>query len=464
MSPTLITGGTVIDCTGSKPRERTAVLVDGNCIVKIGPEAEIQAFALQTYPDVTTIDAAGMTVMPGLIDVHVHTSYGDVTSAEELNLYTSAEYRALRGANNVRKVLRAGVTSIVDPGGTYNVAVAIRSAIDAGLIEGPRMIAAGQYISTYNGIGSPFPTWIEHPISAFSVLRNTRDEMITEVRKQVRDGVDLIKVSGDGDTLRSAESMLGSITLADLTAVAEMAHLLGKRCTIHARGSRAATDAARAGFDWVIHASFLTDDDLAVFFETRTPINPTLSLLANGVDWGPDLGMPQVIVDGFKRELEAAGRALSKAHRGGILIMSGTDTGQSAVPYGEWHAREMEHLMHYLGMSSMEALIAGTRNGAYALGMEGQVGTIEEGRLADILVVDGNPLADISVLQDKSRLKVIMKDGIVVDTTTPLPVPKPYRWEKPQRIWSDPRVATQEFVREHARNKPQWMKRLSQVA
>jgi imidazolonepropionase-like amidohydrolase len=213
----------------------------------------------------------------------------------------------------------------------------------------------------------------------------------------------------------------------------------------------------------VIHASFLTDADLGVFFETRTPINPTLSLLANGAEWGPDLGMPPVIIDGFKRELEAAGKILNKAYRGGIMIMAGTDTGQSAVPYGEWHAREMEHLMHYLGMSSMDALLAGTKNGAFAMGMD-DIGTLEPGKLADLLVVDGNPLADITVLQNKARLKVIMKGGQVVDTTTPLPVPAQYRWEKPQRIWSDPRVATQEFVRKHATSKPQWMRHRSEVA
>jgi imidazolonepropionase-like amidohydrolase len=464
MTQTLITGGTVLSCTGASPTERTAVLVNGNRIEKLGPDAELKTYAAQKYRGVRTIDATGMTVMPGLIDVHVHVSYGDITSAEELNIYTSAEYRTLRASLAVRKVLRAGVTSIVDPGSTYGVAVAIRDGINAGLIEGPRMVAAGQYITTYNGIGSIFPTWIEHPVSAFSVMRNTRDEMITEVRKQVRDGVDLIKVSGDGDHVRNSGMMLGSLTLDDLKAIADMAHLLGKRCTIHARSGRAASDAARAGFDWVIHASYLSDDDLAVFYKTRTPINPTLALLANAVEWGPDLGISDGLLDGWKRELEIAGRCLSKAYREGIRFMAGTDSGQSAVPYGEWHAREMEHLAHFLGMSTMDALMAGTRNGAYAMGLEGEVGTVEEGRLADLLIVDGNPLADVTVLQDKSRLKMIMKDGDVVDTATALPEPKRYRWEKAQLQWTDPRVATQDFVRQHATHKPGWMQRLSEVA
>lgn len=460
---TIISGGTLIDCTGKKPVERSAILVEGNRIKKIGTDADVKAYAKQQALTCTTIDATGMTMMPGMIDSHVHCSYGDVTSAEELNIYTSAEYRTLRAANNVRKVLRAGVTSMCDPGGTYNVAIAIRDGIRSGLIEGPRMVAAGQYISTLNGIGSVFPTWMEHPIGSFSVIRNTRDEMITEIRKQVRDGVDIIKVSGDGDTLRSTDSMLGSFTHDDLKAIADMTHLLGKRCTIHARGDQAAYGAALAGFDWLIHCSYISDKTLDVVGEKKIPLNPTISLLANGLEWGPDLGLSKPIVDGFTRELEAAAKNLSKAYKAGVMILAGTDTGQSSVPYGEWHAREMEHLMNYLGMSAMDALMTGTRNGAFAMGMS-DVGTIEEGKLADILVVDGNPLADISVLQDKSRLKVIMMDGVVVDRSKPLPVPTLYRWEKPQRIWVDPRLATQEFVREHATNKPRWMRKVKHAA
>lgn len=457
MSAILIANGNVLDCTGRPTQKQTSILVVDDRIAKIGPAAELKKMAEQQYPGFKAIDATGKTVMPGMIDVHVHVSYGDSTSAEETSIYTSAEYRTLRAMNNVRKVLRAGVTSIVDPGGTFNVSVAIRDAIRSGLIEGPRMCSAAQYISTSNGIGAMFPTWMEHPPSALSVIRNTRDEMVAEVRKQVRDGVDLIKVSGDGDASRSADSILGSLTLDDLKAISEVTHILGKRCTIHARSGRAAADAARAGFDWVIHASYLTDEDLAVFFETRTPINPTLSLLANAVEWGADLGATQSILDAFKRELEHAGKYLSKAYREGIMIMAGTDSGQTSVPYGEWHARELEHLKHYLGMSSMDAVIAGTRNGAYGMGMENETGTLEVGKYADLLVVDGDPLEDLAVLQDKARLHVIMKGGEVVDTVTPLPNPNKYRWERVQRLWSDPRLATQEFVREHAHNKPAWM-------
>ena len=128
------------------------------------------------------------------------------------------------------------------------------------------------------------------------------------------------------------------------------------------------------------------------------------------------------------------------------------------MPYGEWHAREMEHLMTLGGLSAMEAIRAGTANAALTLGMEDEIGTLEEGKLADILVVDGDPLADIAVLQDRERLAVVMKDGAIVDTEAPIPEPARYNWEKPMLYWEDPRMPTQSFVRDHATSKPRWMR------
>jgi imidazolonepropionase-like amidohydrolase len=458
MGDYLIENGTLIDATGAASKPRTSVYVSGNRIAKIGSAEEVKAWANAQGPH-DVIDASGMTVMPGIIDAHCHISYGDILSFEELDLYASVEFRSIRAAFNARKVLRAGVTAICDPGSTWNISVGVRDAIDCGMIEGPRITAGGRYITTFNAIGSPWPTWMEHPPSSFAVLCNTRDEMVTEVRREVKEGVDVIKVAGDGDTLTNERTPAGSLSPEDLKAIADTTHRLGKRCTIHARSGRVAADAARAGFDWVIHSSFMTEDDLAAILEHRTPICPTLSLLANTLDWGPDLGVPDKILDGYKRELDAASRNLTKAFRSGVMMMAGTDTGQGPVPYGEWHARELEHLMTFLGMSSMEALLAGTKNAAFSLGKNPEVGTVEVGKLADLLVVDGDPLADIAVLQDRSRLKVIMKDGSIVDTTTPIPERRVYGWEKPMLYWNDHRMPTQEFVREHARRKPAWMQK-----
>ncbi|MDZ4736995.1 MAG: amidohydrolase family protein [Rhodospirillaceae bacterium] len=460
MARYLFSNGTVIDCTGDGPKERASVLVEDNKIAKIGGAAEVEA-AAKKGGAFETIDASGMTIMPGMVDCHVHPSYGDILSFEELDFYPGVEYRTLRATVDIKKVLRAGVTSIATPGGTWNINVALRNAVNSGLIEGPRMAAGGHYISTYNSIGSPWPTHLDHPKSSFGVLCNTRDEMIVQARKEIKEGVDIVKVAGDGDALTADGTLLGSISYDDLKAIADVTHMMGKACTIHARSGRAAADAARAGFDWVIHASFLNDEQLGVFEKLRTPINPTLSLLANSIDWADELGIPSRVTDYYKMELEAASKVLTKAHKAGIMMMAGTDSGQGSVPYGEWHAREMELMMTYLGMSSMEALLAGTKNAAFAMGNV-DVGTLKVGGFADILLVDGNPLADIQVLQNKALLKVIMKDGAIVDTKTPLPKPTQYPWEKPLVAWS--RLATQDYIRESAKTKPKWMQKRPQAA
>lgn len=462
----LFDNGTVLDCTGASPKKDHSVFTDGNRIRKVGPASEVRAFA-EEQGAYRSVDARGMTIMPGIVDSHCHPSYNEVTSVEALDMYGSAEYRTLKAALAIRKILRAGVTTVGSPGGTWKINVALRDAVNAGLIEGPRMVAGGHYISTWNGTGSFYPTHMQHPPSSFAVVCNTRDEMVEQVRREIKDGVDIIKISGDGDTSTNrGMDLLGSITPADLSAIVEIAHRMKRKVTIHARSGRASAEAAAAGLDWIIHGSFMSEDDLAVVIEHGTPLLPTLSLLAGFVEWGADLGASQAFVDFQKYELEAASGILSKAYREGVTIMAGTDSGMLSVPSGEWHAREMEHLMTYLGMSAMDALLAGTRNGAEVMGLGEQVGTLEEGKFADVLLVNGDPLADIQVLQDKTRLVVIMKDGRIVDTETPLPEPLVQSWEKPLTVWPDPtpRLATQEWVREHATSKPKWMHRKLKAA
>jgi imidazolonepropionase-like amidohydrolase len=459
MANYLFSGGTVIDCTGANPK-KAAVFIEGNRIAKIGEEAAVKKFA--EGKKYKSIDAGGKTIMPGMIDCHVHPSYGEITAVEEVELYTPVEYRTLKAALAVKKVLRAGFTSVCAPGGTFNINVALRDAINSGLIEGPRVSAGSHYLTTHNAIGGGFfPSHIEHPVSSLSHLANTKDEMIAYTRKAIKDGCDVVKISGD-DTF--GISLSGSMTLEEMKAVAEISHLMDKKITIHARSGRCTADASRAGFDWVIHASYMNDEELGVILKNRTPINPTFALLVNAVEWGPDLGVIQPLVDAFQNEIEAASKVLSKAYKEGIMMMAGTDSGQLSVPSGEWHAREIEHHVNYLGMSNMDAILSATKNAAFTLPFGHEVGTLEEGKLADILVVNGDPLADVTILQDKSRLEVIMKDGEIVDTSVPIDTPQKYSWELPMVMWSDPRLPDQEFVRQYAKQKPNWMKKAGKKA
>lgn len=428
----LLRGGTLIDGKAAAPRADTSLLIENDKIRAVGARAEVERGLDVADSTLRVIDVTGKTVMPGLIDTHCHINYGEVETEEELDLYTPMEYRALRAAWNAQKVLRAGVTSICDPGSTGLVAVAVRDAIEAGMVEGPRMTAGGRYLSTHQSITDYFPTWIGVPSTSSGVLTMTRDQMIGEVRRQAKEGVDVIKIGGSGQSLFNvfASSEAEAFTLDELRAIVDEAHRLRKTVTIHARSGRSASDAARAGVDWIQHASFMSDEDLEAVVKAGTPICPTWTLVANLAEWGDAFGTPPALRDEFRRELEIATKVIRRAWEAGVPLLVGTDSGFAAVPYGEWHARELALFVRLIGMSPMEAIQAATRVNARTLRNGADVGTLEAGKLADVLVVDGDPLADIRILQDRSRLSLILQGGRAVDTSRPWPERKIWPYER----------------------------------
>lgn len=431
----LIRGGRLINGNGDAPVADGAVLIEGERIRAVGARRDVERGLEPKNPVLTIIEAAGKTIMPALIDSHCHLNYGEPVNEEELDLYTPMEYRALRAAWNAQKVLRAGVTNICDPGSTGLVSVAVRDAIDAGMFEGPRVTAGGRYLSTHQSITDYYPTWIGAPVTSSGVLTLTKDEMVREVRRQAKEGVDVIKVAGSGQSLFNvyANSDTEAFTLEELKTIVDTAHRVGKKVTTHARSGKAAADAARAGVDWIQHASFMTDEDLEVVVKAGIPICPTWTILANAAEWGSEFGVPPVLIDEFKRELEIGAKALRRAYEAGVKLMMGSEAGFAITPYGHWHARELELFVRYLGLTPMEAILTATKYNRLALRNGSEVGLLEAGKLADVLVVDGDPLADIRVLQERERLSVIVQGGRRVDTDRPWPE---------RRVWPYERVMT----------------------
>lgn len=443
----LIRGGTIIDGRGGATAKDHALLIEHDRIAAIGPEPEVTRGLDRQDPALRIIEAGGKTIMPGLIDSHCHLNYGEVETEEELDLYTPLEYRALRAAWNAEKVLRAGVTSICDPGSTGVVAVAVRDAIEAGMFPGPRVTAGGRYLSTHQSITDFYPPWIGVPPTSSGVLTRTRDEMVLEVRRQWKDGFDVIKIAGSGQSLFNvySSSEVDAFTPEELTVIVDEAHRLGRLVTSHARPGSSAANAARAGVDWIQHASYMSEEDIDVVARSGRAICPTWTLYANLIDWGSDFGVSPEIVDQFKRELEVAVKVLRRARECGVPLMAGTDSGFALTPYGHWHARELELFVDYLGLTPMEAILTATRNNALALRNGAEVGTLETGKLADVLVVDGDPLADIRILQDRARFACILKGGAIVDTARPWPERRVWPYEKAMILSKG--LATQDAVR-----------------
>jgi imidazolonepropionase-like amidohydrolase len=397
----------VVDGRGGAPLDDTSVLIHGDQIVSVGAAATAEA--VPRGDPLTTIDATGQTVMPGLIDAHCHLTYGESLTQEEQDLYTSPESRTLIAAWNVSKMLSAGVTSFCEPGGSYYIGVAIRDAIQRGMVKGPRMTSAGRYLTTSNGIADFYPTSVGVPEGSVGLLTNTADEMVAAVRRHVKNGVDLIKLAD------SPYGEFQAFTYDEMARVTEVAHQLQRKVTIHARGAAEVGAAVRAGVDWVMHGNLMTDEVIEQLVESKIPLCPTLLLHANWSQYGSLFGVPRPIKDGTKRMLERSGETLHKAHDAGVKLMMGTDTGFSATPFGEWHARELELLVEYAGLSPLEAIQAGTEGSALAVNAEGRLGVIAPGLAADVLVVNGDPVADICVLQDRSRLSAIISRGTLWD-------------------------------------------------
>jgi len=410
--------GRVIDGTGAPCIENGAVGVVGQHIDWVGPLDQLPE--RWRLPQVTRLDHSTSAVMPGLVDGHTHLSFGEAQSEEELAFYGSVEYRAIRAGYLAGKALRAGVTSAHEASSSYNISVAIRDAIQAGMVEGPRLSAAGRQITTHQGLEDPFPSWVAFPSGVPGVLVRNQDEILEAVRLQVKDGVDVVKVSGSADAAFTNAPLSGAaFRQEELDLLADEVHRLERHCSIHARTAESVRLAARAGFDWIFHASFMDDEGLDLVGERGIPIVPTLTLLVNIVDASHNrFGVGGA--DAFKHEIDAASEILSRAHREGITIVAGSESGLSIVPFGEWHAREMEIFVTHLGMSPLEAIKSATSSAALTLPAYAmEIGALEAGRRADILVVQGDPLKDISILQRRNLYELVIKDGRSVELTPP---------------------------------------------
>jgi imidazolonepropionase-like amidohydrolase len=416
--------GKVIDGTLNAPLENGAVAFKGERIEWVGARSDMPpAFAAEDYRQ---IRLPGRSILPGMIDGHTHIAFGEARSEEELALYTPVEYRTLKAAMNARKVLQAGVTSAFDAATTYNIAPCIRDAIDVGMIEGPRFAVSGRQLTTHQGLEDSFPNEMQFPPGQAAVLIKTKDDLIEAIRYQVKDRIDCVKVSGSSDSLITPDSLDGSaLTVEELTIIATEARRLGVMSSIHARSRDSVIGAAKAGFDVIFHASYIDDEGIDLCLQKGCVIIPTLTLLINIID--ANHGQAGVSGSGaFSREVDAAGVGLAKAWRAGVPLITGSESGWSPVPYGQWHAREMQVFVDRLGMTPLQAIHCGTLGAARILRRFGHdVGKLEAGRLADIIVVSGDPTRDVTIIQKKSLLDFVFKGGVEIDRT---PQPTPARW------------------------------------
>jgi imidazolonepropionase-like amidohydrolase len=389
--------------------EAALVFDDEGGIVYAGPEAGAPRRARAD----TLIDHSGSFVMPGLIDVHTHLAYGNAKSEEDIDLYSPLEFRALRGMFFAQKVAASGYTAICSPGDAGQISLSIRNAINAGLFDGPRVMAAGPYLTTHQGLTDWYPTWIGVPETSIGKLVTNSNEAVEEVRRQVKNGVDCIKLALDGIQRRPDGELIAAFTQEETEIIVRESHRLGRKAIAHAVGREATLYAARAGVDLIFHGFDLDDECIAAMLESGSALCPTLTHPRNMVDFTQphDPAYLKGRVGQTEKRYRLGVARLRKAVAAGIPFMTGTDSGFAITPYGEWHAKELELFVDDLGFSPAAALRAATETNAGFMTGGDQLGALEAGRAADFIVLDGSPLADIRVLQDKRRLRAVYLAG-----------------------------------------------------
>jgi imidazolonepropionase-like amidohydrolase len=398
---TALAGCKLIDGTGREPLEDSAVVVEGSYILEVGKRAQIRIPAGARIVDVT-----GMTVMPGMIDCHVHISITTMDVGQRL--MTPRTVETFRAAEMMRRTLHAGFTTVRDAGTLKDVG--FRQAVEMGLVEGPRLVIAGALVPTGGHFDVYYPHGVELPF-----FGGERCDGVPEVRKAarrvLRQGVDCIKICTSGGSVYPGDSREHTEwTVEEVQAVVQEASARSKTVMAHAGNSQAVKNALLGGVWSVEHGSPLETDTIQMFLDRGTYLVPTLlpgQVLCERGEGIPHAGVSHLQME--ERRLASA-ENFKKAVDAGLKIAVGTDAlGEEAHGI---NARELELMVSY-GLTPMEAIVAATKTASEVCRLETKVGTLEPGKLADLLVVDGDPLEDISILQDKSRLSLILKDGSI---------------------------------------------------
>jgi imidazolonepropionase-like amidohydrolase len=406
---TLFTNVRILDGTGANPYSGS-VLVQGNRIRQVG-----RSTAPISPSGATVIDGAGATLMPGLCEAHTHFSWNDAATLGAIQAMPLEEH-VLWCAKVAGRYLQAGFTSCVGAAcAKPRLDVVTRNAINAGQIPGPRYLAASQEITVLGGLGDETLPHLPFPEFSFGVNVSGAEEMRKAVRLFLKYGVDSIKLnlSGDNFTPQSPAETTW-MTDAEVAAAAEEVKLRGKRIIVHARSAASVKQALRHNIRLIYHASFTDTETLDMLEAARDEVfvAPGIAILYAMLNEAEAFGITHdmAVGMGYQIEWDAALESLSKMHKRGIRILPGGDYGFAFTPHCQ-NARDLEFFVKYLGFTPMEAIRCATLYGGQIMMKPTELGTVKEGFLADLLLVDGDPLANLSILRDPKRLLAVMKDG-----------------------------------------------------
>ncbi|HRW48684.1 MAG TPA: amidohydrolase family protein [Caldilinea sp.] len=414
MTQSLIFNGTLIDGRGGPPIADGAVLVEEGRIVAAGARASVTA-----RPDATAIDARGGWILPGLIDTHVHVMLEGLNIPRMLT--TPFSYNFYKALSHMRRTIDAGITTVRDAGGAD---LGLKQAQADGLIVGPRMQISVTALSITGGHGDG---WMPSGFSLdlfppYPGMPDNKCDGVEEVRRKVREvlraGAEVIKVCSTGGVLSPTDHPeFTQFTEEELRVmVQEGAYRRGIKVMAHAQGAEGIKNAVRAGIHSIEHGIYLDDEAIDLMLAHGTFLVPTLLAPLSVLEQAETTGnMPEYGVRKARETIEIHSESIAKAHQAGVAIAMGTDAG--VMPHGT-NLRELG-LMVNVGLSPMEAIVATTRVAAECLGWQDRIGTLERGKLADVVVAATDPLADIRALEKTENIVLVMQEGKVVKDLRP---------------------------------------------
>lgn len=400
---------TLIDGISSTAQKDALVIVENERITYAGKYDEA---LVQQTPKAEIVDLCGMTMMPGMIDTHVHLCMAGEASTFTSMVMDTPAFAAIKGVERAKRSLEAGFTTLRTMGEKGHIDIAIKKAVEEGIIVGPRIFASGKALTITGGHGDMFPPGVH--VDGIGVVLDGVDEARRAAREQLKLGADNIKMMATGGGMSPGPGTVAQLTIEEMKAAVEEAVKFEKVTAAHAIGVDGIHNALKAGVRTIEHGTFLDDAGIELFLEKKAYLVPTLAAFKT-IKYGRAGGVPEHHIKKVEYYQTAHEANLQKAIAAGVKIVAGTDAGTPFNYHGE-NAYELECLVRN-GLSEMDAIKSATQLAAEALQLH-DLGVVAAGKIADLLVVDGDPLRDIRLLQEKQRIKQVYKGGQLVHTSS----------------------------------------------
>jgi imidazolonepropionase-like amidohydrolase len=379
--------------------EKGWLLVEDSLISGFGPMEQIPSPVENGVDAEATETMSGKTILPGLIDCHVHLALDGSPDPMSKIMGMTDPIATIHMVKHGEATLRAGVTTVRDLGSKNFIDLQVRDAVNSGLVKGPRMLCAGQMICITGGHGWQMGCEADGP-----------DAVKRAAREQIKAGVDCLKFMATGGVLtKGSRPGVPQLDREELQAGIEEAHKVSLRTAAHSQGPEGSKNAVLAGIDSIEHGASLSEETIEEMVKRNIFLVPTFSAPVNIMAKGTEAGIPKEFVEKSKRVQDEHIRSVFRAKKAGVKIAMGTDAGTPFNRHGE-NPFELVHMSEF-GFSAQEVIVSATSRAAELLGLEEKIGTIAPGKLADLLIVEGNPLEDIRVLTDPGRIVAVFKEG-----------------------------------------------------